>query len=144
MIKLRVTSYFKPSPVLRAWERKRDRLFRIAGARTRLIARRKIKKQTKNWIPQPGSPPRSPNPSSSKYRRGLFYAIDQRTNSVVIGPAVFEGENTASAFEEGGIVTIKTRKGRRVRARMRKFPVMGPTANDAVPYYGGLLATINN
>lgn len=139
---------FDPRPILRAIGRKKMQVYNKAAARTRLIARRKVRKRTKNYTPEENKPPRVRNTKFSKYRRGILYAYDRRPDSMVIGPQVISDENTAWLFETGGSYsyfrTDSRGRRRRVRAQMRKFPVMGPTATEAIPYYGGLFHEFRN
>lgn len=154
MFDLHTRVRWNSKPVVDKVRKSKIQYHRSAGAVTSTIARRKVKKRPlraaggvtrdsrgmfqsvgpKTDVSPPGEPPTN---RTGKYKNGILFAYDERTDSTVIGPTAVAGERTAILFERGGIYTLKNFKGQSRRGRMKPRPVMTPTADDARPYYGG-------
>ncbi|MCL2745395.1 MAG: hypothetical protein FWE67_16265, partial [Planctomycetaceae bacterium] len=72
---------------------------------------RSMKKGTKKqYASRPGEPPRR---HSSALRKSIYFALDERRMSAVIGPVKFKGQSQgAAALEKGGTVrkTVSSRR----------------------------------
>ena len=100
------------------------------GAFVRQTARKSIRKRTKTS--EPGQPPSS---HTGLLKRFIFFGFDPQKSSVVIGPQRLsqKGRGAAPALlEHGGKTTLK-RRGKRVKAKVRQRPFMGPAFEKEQP-----------
>lgn len=100
------------------------------GAFVRQTARKSIRKRKKTSAP--GSPPSS---HTGLLKRFIFFGFDPQKSSVVIGPQRLsqKGRGDAPALlEHGGKTTLK-RRGKRVKAKVRQRPFMGPAFEKEQP-----------
>ena len=128
-------------------DRKKIRFLARFGAFVRRSARSSIKPGGKSGkTSAPGEPPRS---QTGYLKRGIFFAYNLKTESVVIGPIIvptkYGGPNVLQSLEEGGSVMAKiasvqaggrnaagqfTKKKLRgfktVKADVKARPFMGP------------------
>jgi len=121
-------TFFDAEKVLRAMDNATRKSLSKAGAYVRQRARSSIR--TRKQTSAPGQPP---SDHGGALKRLLFFAYDQPSRSVVIGPTLFEGSARAGqsvpapkALEIGGPVTATTRKGRHLNLTYRARPFMGP------------------
>lgn len=110
--------FFDRQAVISRVDNLRLRALRFLGGRTRLIARRSIRRRGKRTPPAPaGSPPYS---RTGKLREGILFAFDPANKSVVIGPVILnqvfllQGRpvrgTVPQVLEEGGRIGIVERK----------------------------------
>lgn len=100
------------------------------GAFVRQTAKNSIWKRKR--ISKPGRPPSS---HIGLLRKFIWFGYDADRRSVVIGPARLnqKGRGEAPALLEYGGETTLVRHGRRVRARFRPRPFMGPAFEKEIP-----------
>ncbi len=133
MIRLDVTRlFFDRQGVRDRVDRATRRVFSKFGAYVRRTARSSIRRRKK--ASRPGSPPSSHTGLLKKF---IFFGYDPApgSGSVVIGPVRLSqnGRGEAPALlEHGGRTTLK-RHGKRVRARFRGRPFMGPAYEQEAP-----------
>lgn len=116
--------FFDREVVMKAVDRATADALRKAGSLIRMNARRSMKKAGKDDPPAPpGSPPRARTGLLKKF---VFYAYDQESKSVIVGPAFLSGgrrnPTVPEILEYGGHQVVRriSRKrafedGRRVR-----------------------------
>ena len=112
-----------------------------AASLVRTIARRSIRKRTKNSrtkISKPGSPPHSHTGALKGRGRatGILFAVDSNRQNAVIGPvrATRKERGTPSRLEFGGTRTVIVgRRRRRRRLTVKARPFMGPALRKARP-----------
>jgi len=154
------SNFFDRAKVVRAVNRARRKALSRVGAFVRTRARRSIRKPRQMTLAEmspeqreqheqrvrrarrrgrprpkrpraaskPGEPPRSPTGTLKKF---LFFAFDQRTESVVVGPVALngrEGRDVPRTLEAGGTATLPD--GRRITIEPR--PYMGPALQGEV------------
>ncbi|MCC5830140.1 MAG: hypothetical protein JJU36_11895 [Phycisphaeraceae bacterium] len=100
------------------------------GAFVRRTARRSIRPRKKTSAP--GSPPSS---HTGLLKRFIFFGFDPKKHSVVIGPQRLSqrGRGDAPALLEYGGTTRLKRRGKRVKAKVRQRPFMGPAFKKEQP-----------
>ena len=100
------------------------------GAFVRQTARKSIRKRKKTS--EPGQPPSS---HTGLLKRFIFFGFDPQKSSVVIGPQRLsqKGRGAAPALLEHGGKTMLKRRGKRVKAKVRQRPFMGPAFEKEQP-----------
>ena len=96
--------------VTRYFDRKTLRVFKRFGAFVRLIAQRSMRRR-KTASP-PGQPP---SVRKGQLRKLIFFSLDERKKSVVIGPTLLRSDSPVPALHEHSGV-------RRYGARVAKYP----------------------
>lgn len=125
--------FFDRTAVTKAVDRAKRRVLSRFGAFVRRRARSSIRKR--KAVSQPGQPPSS---HTGLLRRLIFFFFDRDRESVVIGPLKANTENggglptVPEVLEEGG-TAMRKRAGKRVRARYRARPFMGPAFEQEKP-----------
>lgn len=105
--------FFDKPAVVGAMDRATVRVFNRFGATTRLIARRSIRKASKNGAAsKPGQPPRS---RTGLLREHIYYSYNKSVKSVVTGPALFARSSWAQKTLEYGGTLRKKNPRRRIR-----------------------------
>ena len=133
-IALRGTFFDNAGMMRRADKMKRKQLSKFgAFVRKRMrSSMRRRKKQSK-----PGEPPSA----HSGELKLIFFAWDDRQQSVVVGPIIFSvrdgGGITPGLLERGG-ERIARRRGRSKRLHYRKFPFAVPALEAEAPKFAGL------
>lgn len=105
----------------------RRNLIRTAATH-RLIARRSVRRRKRSATP--GNPPSAHGPW---LKNGFRYAWDGTDRSAVSGIMPNGRRNTAAAFEVGGTIYKRDRRGKRRRYKLRPFPVLGPALTNTIP-----------
>lgn len=126
MIDMRLKQlFFDRAAVTRRTDRATRRVLSKFGAYVRRSARSSIRRR--KTASKPGQPPSS---HTGLLKRFIWFGYDPApgSGSVVIGPARLNrgGRGEAPALLEYGGRTTLRRDGRRVRARFRDRPYMGP------------------
>lgn len=115
---------------LRAVEKAKKKNLNHQGAEVRKIARRSMRKRK-----GPAAPGLPPNAHSGELRKLLVYSWDQQSESVVVGPAWFNGSPVPAALEHGGTTmrTVRVKGGGRKRmpARIEPRPYINPAVDKA-------------
>lgn len=136
-----ITSMFFDRPaVVDMVDKKERRVLSQFGAFVRRTARRSITK-TKKKVSAPGSPPKCHSPEPNL--RTIFFAYDQRTHSVVVGPVylnqsrslrTYASNTIPNVLEQGGVIKINEKRvGRRWVTMGRRNPRPGqPTRTRPV------------
>lgn len=121
-------SFFDAEKVMKAMDRAERKALSRAGAFVRTRARSSIRRRKRPS--EPGTPP---SDHGGALKRLLFFAYDEASRSVVVGPALFGGGRSAGqsppapAVEEfGGTVNVTSRKGKKLALRYPPRPFMGP------------------
>lgn len=131
MIDLRLRElFFDRKAVIDRVDKATRRVLSRFGAFVRRTARRSIRPRKRTSAP--GSPPSS---HTGLLKRFIFFGYDPRKSSVVIGPQRLsqKGRGDAPALlEHGGKTTLK-RRGKRVKAKVRQRPFMGPAFEKEQP-----------
>ena len=97
------------------------RALKRAGGLVRTTARRSMRKGGKPS--QPGQPPKVRRGQLKKF---LFFVVDERNESTVVGPVrLSDGTGAPRILEYGGI-DYREQKGRTVAAQYEPRPFMGP------------------
>ena len=122
------TMFFDRKKVVDATDRASRRVLSRFGAFVRQRARTSIRRR--KGTSTPGSPPHS---HTGLLRRLIFFGYDTRRRSVVIGPTALNSASEAPELLEHGGTTTLTRGGKRVRARYRPRPFMGPALEAEQP-----------
>lgn len=122
------TLFFDRQRVLKAVDSARRKVLSKFGAFVRQRARSSIRPGGKgNIVSKPGQPPRS---HVGLLKRFLFFAFDETSKSVVIGPAkINTGTEAPSVLEHGGTTLVRgTRHGQTIsrQVRIAPRPYMGP------------------
>jgi hypothetical protein len=136
-------SFFDRPKVQRTVDKKKRSALSKFGAFVRRRAKSSIRKRKKSA--DPGMPPSS---HIGTLKNLLFFAYDERTKSVVIGPAPIGAKAIVpGALERGGksviVRRIKSAKGgERLRVlkpiHVRKHPYMAPALAAERPKFAGL------
>lgn len=124
MIGLNTKQFFFDKKAVRSRvDRTTRRVLSRFGAYVRRTARSSIRRRKKTS--SPGSPPSS---HTGLLRRFIWFGYEPSKRSVVIGPARLtqNGRGQAPELLEHGGTTSLQRRGKRVRANIRKRPFMGP------------------
>jgi hypothetical protein len=123
MIRLNVKAlFFESAAVLQKVDAATRKVLSKFGAFVRTTAKHSIRKR--KAASAPGSPPSS---HVGTLKRLIFFGYDLSARSVVIGPAPFRSTVEAPPLlEYGGTASRTDAKGRRVLARYRARPFMGP------------------
>lgn len=127
-------NFFDKKKVLLAVGKARVQALSKAGAFVRTRARSSIRKRKK--VSAPGKPPSS---HKGLLKQFLFFAYDEGSKSVVIGPARIRNNRAPEALEYGGTATVFSH-GKRVPARIRARPFMHPALAAEAPNFAGLWA----
>lgn len=101
------------------------------GAYVRTRAKSSIRSRT--GVSDPGSPPSS---HVGTLKKLIYFGYDDRTRSVVIGPALFankRGDSGAQVLEEGGRVDARDRDGKTTVMIYRPRPFMAPAFAKELP-----------
>ena len=108
---VKVKQLFLDRPaVVRHFDRKTLRVFKRFGAFVRLVAQRSMRRR-KTASP-PGQPP---SVHKGQLRKFIFFSLDERKKSVVIGPTLLRSDSPVPALHEHSGV-------RRYGARVAKYP----------------------
>jgi len=108
---VKVKQLFLDRPaVVRHFDRKTLRVFKRFGAFVRLVAQRSMRRR-KTASP-PGQPP---SVRKGQLRKFIFFSLDERKKSVVIGPTLLRSDSPVPALHEHSGV-------RRYGARVAKYP----------------------
>lgn len=78
----------------------------------------------------PGQPPKA---QTGKIKKFLFFVVDDRQETVTIGPVRLSDGNGAPKVLEHGGVNQYSRKGRTVSATYEPRPFMGPALEKQAP-----------
>lgn len=115
-------NFFDRQKVRSAMDDATRRVLSRFGAYVRQRARTSIRKR--RGASAPGSPPHS---HVGLLRRGILFAYDARTRSVVVGPFLLRpGSRAPNLLEYGGFAVVTDDQGRRRRAYYRARPYMRP------------------
>jgi hypothetical protein len=124
MIGFEITKMFFDKKAVRdKVDRGTRRVLSRFGAFVRRGARSSIRKRKK--VSAPGAPPSSHIGLLKKF---IYFGYEPSNRSVVIGPVRLSQNGRGEApelLEHGGTTTLQ-RRGKRVRANIRKRPFMGP------------------
>lgn len=131
--------FFDQSKVVRAVSLAKRKAFGKAGAYVRQRDRSSIRR--KKGSAPPGQPPHAHAPGNSGIKL-IFFAWDQRSESVVVGAVKFDGakgpKDGARLTELGGEAQARDGKGRPRRVRYRPHPHTGPALKAEAPKFAGL------
>lgn len=125
----RTLAFFDTSAVQKAVNRAERYVLNQIGRRIRQTSRQSIRKQSKTGAPsKPGSPPKS---RTGYLKRGILYAYEFSSRSVVIGPirGAKSGDVTHALEHAGTTPNTQTGKQQRIQAR----PFMGPALEKRIP-----------
>lgn len=119
---------------LKAVEKAKKKNLIAQGALVRTIAKRSMRKRK-----GPASPGSPPNVHSGELKKLLVFSWDQQSESVVVGPAWFNGSPVPSVLEHGGtsMRTVRVKGGGRKRmpARIEARPYIQPAVDKAQERY---------
>jgi hypothetical protein len=108
---VKVKQLFLDRPAIARYvDRKTMRVFKRFGAFVRLVAQRSMRRR-KTASP-PGQPP---SVHKGQLRKFIFFSLDERRKSVVIGPTLLRSDSPVPALHEHSGV-------RRYGARVAKYP----------------------
>jgi hypothetical protein len=108
---VKVKQLFLDRPAIARYiDRKTLRVFKRFGAFVRLVAQRSMRRR-KTASP-PGQPP---SVHKGQLRKFIFFSLDERRKSVVIGPTLLRSDSPVPALHEHSGV-------RRYGARVAKYP----------------------
>ena len=127
--------FFDRAAVINATDKATRSALSKFGAFVRRTAKFSIR--TRDGFAPPGSPPHS---HVGHLRANIFFAFDQNTRSVVIGPSLLNGKaykDTAQALEYGGTFLRRSRTGARM-ARYRARPFMVPAFDANISKLPGM------
>jgi hypothetical protein len=137
MIQINFNSFFDRDTVLRKVKDGTKSSLAKFGSYVRTRARRSIRQRKKSA--QPGSPPSS---HTRLLRDFIFFGYDDRTDSVVVGPALMKQQTNPTipnVLEKGGTLTHwKTGKP----AVYRAFPFMEPALSAESEKFVGLFSGV--
>ena len=115
--------FFESEKTRRFLDRKRRKALMKSGAFVRRTAQFSMKSR-KRKSSQPGQPPHKRN--RKLLSKLLFFSYDERTDSVVIGPIIFDQSTTEGLpklMEKGGTVThVTVYKNGRQKVEQAKYP----------------------
>lgn len=124
------TMFLDRQAVIRRTDRAQRRALNRAGGLTRTIARRSMRKYSGRASRQ-GEPPKY---REGSLRRLLFYAFDPAAESVIVGPVGFGRSELPLVLEQGGLVTVTSRRDRKRKTkRIEARPYMVPALDRAAP-----------
>lgn len=113
-------NFFDSQRVLRGMALARRKALSKAGAFVRTRARSSIRRR--RAISPPGRPPSG---HVGTYRQLIFFAYDQASDSVVVGPTLFRpNSDVPRLLEHGGLAVRPGRGGKLHRAVYRARPAM--------------------
>lgn len=143
------SSFFDRPKVMKSVDRATRRVLSRFGAYVRTTAKRSIKRPRKPPRKAPRKAPRNHSqnqassrtsqPGSAPYshegslKRLIYFGFDPRKRSVVIGPVPFKEGEAPELLEEGGTAVRRDHQGKRVTARYRPRPFMGPAYHQELP-----------
>jgi hypothetical protein len=154
-------NFFRPELILAKADRARRRALSKAGAFVRqraktsirkapmadaetgaiLRGRRKKGRAMRPAISKPGDPPYS---HEGSLKRLIFFAYDERRDSVVIGPAVFKNGEAPRLLEHGGAARRRGADGNLRTVHYRPRPYMAPALRAELPKFRELLRGMIN
>ena len=118
--------------VLSAADRASRKVLGKFGAYVRRTAKQSIRKRKRPALP--GSPPSS---HTGLLKRHIYFFADSQTRNVVIGPIRLSGRASGGeaphALEEGGMVSVASRRGRKKNVMIQPRPFMGPAMEKEKP-----------
>ena len=121
MIQIKASALFNSRPVSDAARRANLRNLYRAGGFLRTTMKRLFRFRKAKVPSEPGTPPRT---HTKRLPRSIRFAVDERTGSVVVGPAVQALEIIGQVHEEGLVY-----RGAQYPAR----PFKGPALEKARP-----------
>jgi len=125
---MEIKSLFLDRPkVGKAVDRTTRRVLGRFGAFVRRGARSSIRPRKK--VSTPGSPPSS---HEGSLKRLIFFGLEPKKRSVVIGPVPFKEGLAPEILEYGGTTTLE-RDDKKVKAHFRGRPFMGPAFEAEQP-----------
>lgn len=113
--------FFDRAKVINAVSKAERKVLSKTGAFVRQRARTSIRKR--KGISKPGSPPFS---HVGLLRRGILFAWDDASRTVVIGPALLRPTSRVPHVLEYGGTSLIESFGKRKPAKVRARPFMGP------------------
>lgn len=131
----KISSYFKPDPVVRAMDRAANRVLGRFGSYVRRDARKRIKKASrKRAVSQPGESPVTHN----QQLKLILFDVNSLAKFVIIGPIRLRGKRglATRALEEGGEISWDgMRNGKPViaHAKIKPRPYMKPSFEALKP-----------
>lgn len=123
-------AFFDSEKVKKALDTKTRKVLSGFGARVRRTAQFSMKSRKGRKGSPPGKPPFAHG--QKLLRKLLFFAYDANKKSVVIGPVLIESTKKLGVprlHEEGGVVSVNTKKGRVVR-KYPPRPYMKPAFDE--------------
>lgn len=87
---------------------------------------------------QPSAPGQPPSSHTGDLKRLIFFALDVKTKSLVVGPVPFRRGEAPRLLEHGGEITRQRKSGAR-RQVYRPRPFMAPAAKAEMPKFAALL-----
>lgn len=127
------TAFFDMKAVEDAIDKGTKKALSKFGAYVRTRARSSIRKRKK-----PSAPGQPPSSHAGDLKRLIFFALDLKTKSLVVGPVPFKRGEAPRLLEHGGEVTRQRKSGTR-RQRYAPRPFMAPAANAELPKFKELL-----
>lgn len=127
------SSFFDRPKVMNAVDRGTRRVFSKFGAFVRTTARRSIKRPPKRAANRTSLPGSAPYSHEGSLKRLIYFGFDPNRRSVVIGPVPFREGEAPELLEEGGTAVRRDRTGKRVTARYKPRPFMGPAFANEQP-----------
>lgn len=124
VVKVKIRTDFRRQAVRRAVKKANFNSMGRAGAFTRQIMRRSIRRRKKGGKPSaPGQPPKSTGP----LREAILFEVSPQRDDVAIGPTFGGFGKLGQLHEEGGTAIVKeftTSKDGRITSRKvkRKYP----------------------
>lgn len=129
-------TFFDQKAVKDSTDRTNRKALSLLGAFVRQHAKRSMRRR-KGPSPKGTPPSKHERPWLEKL---LFFAWDQGTRSVVVGPAPFGRGDGAWLNERGGAAAIRLPNGRTVRGVYDKRPYMAPALAAVWPRLGACYA----
>jgi hypothetical protein len=134
-------NFFDPDKVIKAVDKAMYRKLSRFGAFVRTRSRSSIRKR--KAVSEPGTPPTNRTGLLKKF---IYFAYDEQTKTVIIGPAAFrEGASVPELLEYGGRGTVSKYIRRRgqdlVQGIWKPRPYMRPAYDEELPAF---LATLKD
>lgn len=127
------SSFFDRPKVMKSVDHGTRRVLSRFGAYVRTTAKRSIKRPPKRSASRTSLPGSAPYSHEGSLKRLIYFGFDPRKRSVVIGPVPFKEGEAPELLEEGGTAVRRDRQGKRVTARYRPRPFMGPAYHQELP-----------